>query len=62
MSIGFYPCFLDKLFLLNEIMHFQSSSLCFYYALTHHFPLSGTLKANLSQQHIHLTLRMNVEL
>jgi hypothetical protein len=31
MSIGFYPCFLDKLFLLNEIMHFQSSSLCFFF-------------------------------
>jgi len=42
--------FFSQPFPFNEIMHFQSSSLCFYYAFTHHFPLSGTLKADLPLQ------------
>jgi hypothetical protein len=51
--------FLSQSFPFNEIMHFQKFILMSYYAFTHHFPLSGTLKVDPPQQHLHFTLRMN---
>jgi len=46
-QLDFILVFLAKLFLLMRSCIFKSSSLCFYYAFTHHFPLSETLKADL---------------
>jgi len=40
--------FLAKLFLLMRSCIFKSSSLCFYYAFTHHFPLLKNPKSRSS--------------